>query len=83
MSDIALLPEVRSFIQRQHGHYINGQAVLGNGANSFSVINPATEQVIATVNGATLVKLMRRCRQHQLHFKAYGHKLHPWNVANA
>lgn len=54
MSDIALLPEVRSFIQRQHGHYINGQAVLGNGANSFSVINPATEQVIATVNGATL-----------------------------
>jgi len=50
MSDITLLPQVTAFLGRRHGHYIQGQALPGQGAESFAVINPGTGQAIAQVN---------------------------------
>ncbi|MCE1709287.1 aldehyde dehydrogenase family protein, partial [Enterobacter hormaechei] len=50
MSDINLLQPVMAFLQHNHGHYINGQPVSGQGSETFSVINPATDEIIATVN---------------------------------
>ena len=53
MSELTLLPEVREFLNRQHGHFINGLPVSGKGDAYFEVVNPATEQVIAKVKEGT------------------------------
>ncbi|QLQ98064.1 aldehyde dehydrogenase family protein [Providencia alcalifaciens] len=53
MSELTLLPEVREFLKRQHGHFINGLPVSGKGEAYFDVVNPATEQVIAKVKEGT------------------------------
>lgn len=50
MNDITLLQQVTAFLQRNHGHYIHGQLVGGQGNETFSVVNPATDEVITTVN---------------------------------
>ncbi|AKH62801.1 MULTISPECIES: aldehyde dehydrogenase family protein [Photorhabdus] len=50
MSDITLLQQVTAFLQRNHGHYIHGQLVDGQGNETFPVVNPATDEVIAAVN---------------------------------
>lgn len=52
MSTIQLLPEVRAFLSRQHGHFIDNQAVAGSGAR-IDVVNPANGQNIASVAEAT------------------------------
>ncbi|AYA39333.1 aldehyde dehydrogenase family protein [Xenorhabdus nematophila] len=50
MSEINLLGSVTAFLQRTHGHYINGVSVPGQGNETFSVVNPASGETIATVN---------------------------------
>ncbi|WP_338883401.1 aldehyde dehydrogenase family protein [Xenorhabdus sp. TH1] len=50
MSDIHLLESVTTFLQHSHGHYINGVSVLGQENETFSIVNPASGEVIATVN---------------------------------
>ncbi|PHM37442.1 aldehyde dehydrogenase [Xenorhabdus mauleonii] len=50
MSEVNLLESVTTFLQRPHGHYINGVSVLSQENTTFSVINPASGKVIATVN---------------------------------
>ncbi|CDH26540.1 phenylacetaldehyde dehydrogenase [Xenorhabdus bovienii str. kraussei Becker Underwood] len=50
MSEITLLKPVTDFLQRPHGHYINGLSIPGQGNNTFSVVNPASDEVIAKVN---------------------------------
>ncbi|MBD2812299.1 aldehyde dehydrogenase family protein [Xenorhabdus sp. Vera] len=50
MSEIHLLESVAAFLQRSHGHYINGISVLGQGNATFSIVNPASGETIATVN---------------------------------
>ncbi|MDX8000878.1 aldehyde dehydrogenase family protein [Xenorhabdus sp. Reich] len=50
MSEINLLESVTAFLQRTHGHYINGVSVLGQGNETFSIVNPASGETIATVN---------------------------------
>lgn len=57
MTDIQLLPQVTAFLNREHGHYINGQPCHGSGADYFTVINPATEQAIAQVNEGDLTEV--------------------------
>ncbi|AOM41280.1 aldehyde dehydrogenase family protein [Xenorhabdus hominickii] len=58
MSEINLLESVTAFLQRSHGHYINGASVLSqestiNQKNTMlSVVNPASGEIIATVNQA-------------------------------
>ncbi|SFU69880.1 aldehyde dehydrogenase family protein [Xenorhabdus koppenhoeferi] len=50
MSEIHLLESVAAFLQRSHGHYINGISVLGQGNTTFPIVNPASGETIATVN---------------------------------
>jgi len=52
MASIQLLAEVQAFLARPHGHFIDGQAVAGNGER-IEIINPATGQAIASVAEAT------------------------------
>ncbi|HBH69776.1 MAG TPA: NAD-dependent phenylacetaldehyde dehydrogenase, partial [Erwinia persicina] len=48
MSEVAVLPAVSAFLQREHGHYINGNSLPGQGPLR-PVINPATAQEVAQV----------------------------------
>lgn len=36
-----MLPEVTSFLSREHGHYINGELFPGQGSERINVRNPA------------------------------------------
>jgi phenylacetaldehyde dehydrogenase len=49
MSEVAILPAVNAFLQREHGHYINGISHPGQG-ELRPVVNPATAQQIAQVH---------------------------------
>lgn len=53
MSIVTLLPEVRAFLAREHGHFIDGVAVPGSGAGRVPVVNPANGQEIASIAEAT------------------------------
>ncbi|OTA18138.1 aldehyde dehydrogenase [Xenorhabdus beddingii] len=50
MSEINVLESVTAFLQRSHGHYINGVSILGQENETFSIVNPASGETIATVN---------------------------------
>ena len=52
MSEMALLPEVTAFLRRQHGSFIDGRSVTGEGA-AFDLINPASGDKVLSVNGAS------------------------------
>ncbi|WP_339487288.1 aldehyde dehydrogenase family protein [Pseudomonas sp. EL_65y_Pfl2_R95] len=52
MSNVELLPEVKAFLARQHGCFINGERVVPQGPSS-AVLNPATGETIAQVADAT------------------------------
>jgi phenylacetaldehyde dehydrogenase len=52
MGQVSLLPEVRAFLQRAHGHYIHGRSVAGQGAR-IAVVNPANGEPIASIADAT------------------------------
>lgn len=52
MSDIQLLPQVSAFLQRAHGHFINGRFESGQGKHRFEVVNPSTGEVLAQVDSA-------------------------------
>ncbi|CAM3916704.1 phenylacetaldehyde dehydrogenase [Kerstersia gyiorum] len=52
MSQVTLLPEVEAFLARQHGHFIDGQAVASSGAR-IAIVNPATGQTVASIASAT------------------------------
>lgn len=53
MADIALLPEVSSFLSRHHGQFIDGRHEITLDAPSIHVVNPSNRQVIAAVHQAT------------------------------
>ncbi|SME96443.1 MULTISPECIES: aldehyde dehydrogenase family protein [unclassified Pseudomonas] len=52
MTTISLLPEVQAFLARQHGHYIDGRVIEGQGSR-IAIINPASGQQIASIADAT------------------------------
>ncbi|CAB3772690.1 aldehyde dehydrogenase [Burkholderia sp. MSh2] len=52
MALVQMLGEVREFLARAHGQYIDGRAVAGGG-ELIEVVNPATRQVIGSVAQAT------------------------------
>nr|WP_314419440.1 aldehyde dehydrogenase family protein [uncultured Erwinia sp.] len=49
MNQVAILETVKSFFQREHGHFINGLSHPGKGALR-QVVNPATAQQVAHVH---------------------------------
>ncbi|WNW14025.1 aldehyde dehydrogenase family protein [Pseudomonas sp. DTU_2021_1001937_2_SI_NGA_ILE_001] len=52
MSDIPLLPQVRAFLERDHGLFIHGRSVSAQSSQRIEVVNPADAQVIARVSDA-------------------------------
>ncbi|MGP0171396.1 aldehyde dehydrogenase family protein [Pseudomonas sp. NCHU5208] len=62
MSDIQLLPKVREYLQRDHGHFIDGRYHSGTSDTRIAVINPADGEVIAHVNGATSADVEAACQ---------------------
>ena len=52
MALVRMLDEVRAFLAREHGHYIDGRAVAGRGER-IDVRDPATRAVICSVAQAT------------------------------
>ncbi|MDT3722448.1 aldehyde dehydrogenase family protein [Pseudomonas oryzihabitans] len=56
MSRIDLLLSVRAYLERPHGHFIDGQYQTGNGP-AFGITDPATGEVIAQVAGADAAQL--------------------------
>lgn len=53
MSEVQILASVQQFITRQHGHFIHGQCTDAESSERVALVNPATEQVIATIAVAT------------------------------
>jgi phenylacetaldehyde dehydrogenase len=53
MALVQMLDEVKRFLVREHGHYIDGRAVAGSGGERIDVRNPATRAVIGSVAQAT------------------------------
>ncbi|MDM8099822.1 MULTISPECIES: aldehyde dehydrogenase family protein [Oceanobacillus] len=52
MSLVTLKPKVKAFLEEVNGFYINGQYVTAQNGQTFDVLNPATEEVIAKVSQA-------------------------------
>lgn len=52
MSDIGLLPQVKAFLAREHGLFIDGRAIQSGHGNKLPVICPATGETIAHVTEA-------------------------------
>ncbi|MDQ8951468.1 aldehyde dehydrogenase family protein [Acinetobacter rudis] len=53
MSDVQILASVQQFMARQHGHFIQGEWVKAASSERIHIINPATEQSVATIAVAT------------------------------
>ncbi|WBV24014.1 aldehyde dehydrogenase family protein [Pantoea piersonii] len=70
MPQIPLLSEVTAFIARDHGSYIDGEAVKGMDA-PFQVINPATGEPLLTLNSASLAQADAAMRSAQRAFTAW------------
>lgn len=57
MTNIAILKEVQDFLDKQHLHFINGQASSASNTSYIDVFNPATGQTISSVAKATQADL--------------------------
>lgn len=53
MALVQMLGEVKAFLAREHGQYIDGRAVAGRGGERIEVVNPATRAVVGSVAQAT------------------------------
>lgn len=53
MAKVELLPEVKAFLARQQGHFINGRAVPGSDTDREEIRNPATGELVGTIARAT------------------------------
>lgn len=53
MATVELLPEVKAFLARQQGHFINGQAVPGSATDREEIRNPANGELVSTIARAT------------------------------
>jgi len=45
--------EVRAFLEKEHTHFINGNAISSTDNNRIDVFNPSTGQVISSISDAT------------------------------
>lgn len=53
MAEVRILPQVRAFIDRPNGQFINGKPIVSPGGETITVTNPATDEIIAHVASAT------------------------------
>ena len=54
---VAILPEVQTFIDREHQQFINGAWVASSSSERANVYNPATGEVLTTVALGTLTDM--------------------------
>ncbi|WP_407305532.1 aldehyde dehydrogenase family protein [Acinetobacter sp.] len=52
MSTVQILENVQNFMNRSHGHFIHGKTVQNTHESRINIINPATEQRVATIADA-------------------------------
>lgn len=57
MSQVPLLPQVRAFLERAHGHFIDGHYQTLADARLIPIVNPADGQVIAHVQAANSAQI--------------------------
>lgn len=50
MTDVTLLSTVKSFLAKDHGHFIDGEYASSSSSSKIKVINPANGEVIAHVS---------------------------------
>lgn len=72
MSDIALLPSVNAFLERDHSLYIDGGYVASSSTNRLTVLNPATGEAIAQVSDATQADVERAVDSANRGFKVWS-----------
>lgn len=53
MVEVSILPQVRDFMNRLNGQFINGKTVVSQQDEVITITNPATDEVIAHVATAT------------------------------
>jgi len=53
MAEITILPAVQAFLQKTHGHFIDGAPQAGSGTRAIEVVDPATERTIARLTTAS------------------------------
>lgn len=53
MSEVAVLDIVKNYVNKQHGHFIDGQSVLIEKEKRIEIENPATAEFITTIAHAT------------------------------
>lgn len=69
MSDIQLLPAVVEFLDRPHGHFIEGQYLAGEAGPSIDIHDPSSGAVIARVAEASEAEVERAVRSARQAFK--------------
>lgn len=50
MSEVQILDRVKQFLERQHGHFIDGENQSSVGTERVEIVNPATEQTVASIS---------------------------------
>jgi len=59
MTDIQLLPAVQAFLDREHGHFIDGHYQADAQTPAFAVVDPSTGRDIASVHEASAAEVER------------------------
>jgi len=72
MSDIALLPQVKAFLQRDHGQFIDGIHLNSSTSIKLKVINPATGDAIAMVSEASQADISHAVESASRGFKVWS-----------
>tara|TARA_Y100001951_G_scaffold101807_1_gene107315 strand:- start:7283 stop:8770 length:1488 start_codon:yes stop_codon:yes gene_type:complete len=78
MSEIQLLPQVQAFLQRDHGHFIDGQYRAPSGAKRIPIVNPSNGQVIAQVGHAGQDDIEAACQAARRSFKGEWAQTSPY-----
>lgn len=78
MAEVQLLDGVTDFIQRKHGHFIDGQSVTSQGQEQIAQVNPATEQVFTQIARGNAMDVDQAVQSSQQAFAGAWAKTTPY-----
>ena len=78
MTVVTVLPEVQTFLDRQHGHFIAGESFTSSSSTRLEIINPANKQVISTISEGTADDVEQAVQSSQDAFKNAWGKMSPY-----
>ncbi|WP_168398380.1 aldehyde dehydrogenase family protein [Acinetobacter indicus] len=78
MSQIEILNEVKTFLTRRQGHFIAGKIYLDEQEARIDIINPATEECIATVADGSEASVTLAAQSAHESFKNVWSKITPY-----